>query len=75
MRGPVLRVLAVSQYPLLQRASLSTHVSSHQPQKSAPARSQQRRHNLDPVGWWRLGHEADLTSSQAWRGPPCRSML
>src|SRR6266404_2337686 len=73
MRGSVLRILAASLSPLLQRLSVSdssAHVSPHQPRKPASARPQRRRHDLDPVERWQPGNEADLTSVQAGRGPP-----
>jgi len=76
MRGPVLRILAVSLCQLLQRLSASApsaHVSPHQPRNSSQKPPQRRRHDLDPVERWQLGNEAGLTSVQAGRGPPCRS--
>ena len=76
MRGPVLRILAGSLCPPLQRLSVSdssAHIAPHQPREPVRARPQRIRHDLDPVERWQLGNEAGLTSVQAGRGPPCRS--
>ena len=70
MYGRVLRIMAVSLSPLLQRLSdSSTQVSPHQPR--APVRMQ--LYVLDPVERRQPSNEAGLTLLQAGRGPPCRS--
>ncbi len=76
MRGPVLRILAVSLCQVLQRlaqSDSSSQVSPHQSRKPSHKPPQRGRHDLDPVERWQSGNKAGLTSTQVWRGPPCRS--
>ena len=73
IRSRILRLLAVDLCPLFQRLSVSdssAHISPHQPQESACARSQRRRHDLDLVERWQRSNETGPTSLQAVRGPP-----
>jgi len=76
MRGPVLRILAVSLCQLLQRLALfdsSAHAAPHQSRNPSQKPPQRRRHDRNPVERWQSGNEAGPTSAQAGRGPPCRS--
>jgi len=76
MRGPVLRILAVSLCQLLQRlaqADPSIQVPPHRSRKPLYKPAQRRRYDFDPVERWQSGDKAGLTSVQVWRGPPCRS--